>query len=627
MEMDPNMDPNSQEAFLWRLRQVIPPGADISDYWQEYKTPPPTPEPVPEPTPASEHTSPVDNSDNAQGPDSPPMKKIPTSSVSWPETGLAKGDRSKPSMSFCPWKMVKNYPHAFIGKTNAVLAKPFFDNPTIHKHHPWDVYYIYNPGDMKNKYILLVPTSQFEHLLDVINEKLGISLTIPGNNNAELFKVTFGMGGAPLPRFLGRSTSFEEFEALKRNLPLWNPEDDIQHISIMAQDDFLELLKRIQTFSKGTKSKKSEKNRIKRIQDHKSWGKSVKRLQRYLGIRKEASDVPAMEKLSIADTRVAKVPAVDVQVVAKPERGVVFVSIDIEAFEFNQDIITEIGVAVFDTLDIGNRPPGDNGKDWFPLIRGHHFRIKENAWATNRVHVDGHAEKFDFGKTVFVENSRIKKLVANIIDNPAGLDSQENKAKSSERPVVLVFHDSASDIKYLEVIHYDVAEAKNVLEIVDTRDMYQHAVKANNPAGLERVLAELNIPSRFLHNAGNDAVYTMQAMIGLAFKMRLKSLERARDKKAQGDTAAGKAKDDEGWATGGEDSDGGKPGEKGSPARITGPHYLQGRAFQPGEDVPVRAPSPPPSNVFSWSDNEDNADAFALSDNEDNADAEHLEAW
>lgn len=97
---------------------------------------------------------------------------------------------------------------------------------------------------------------------------------------------------------------------------------------------------------------------------------------------------------------------------------------------------------------------------------------------------------------------------------------------------MLVFHDSASDIKFLEALKYDVTEAKSVLEIVDTRDMYQHGVKASQPAGLERVLAELNIPSRYLHNAGNDAVYTMQAMIGLAFKLRQKSLERARDMNA-----------------------------------------------------------------------------------------------
>jgi len=119
-----------------------------------------------------------------------------------------------------------------------------------------------------------------------------------------------------------------------------------------------------------------------------------------------------------------------------------------------------------------------------------------------------------------------------IVENPGGLISGKNEPTSISRPVVLVFHDSASDIKFLEVLEYDVGVAKNVLEIVDTRDMYQHGLKASQPAGLERVLAELNIPSRYLHNAGNDAVYTMQAMIGLAFKLRQQSLERARDRVA-----------------------------------------------------------------------------------------------
>lgn len=136
--------------------------------------------------------------------------------------------------------------------------------------------------------------------------------------------------------------------------------------------------------------------------------------------------------------------------------------------------------------------------------------------------------------TQFVAKKRIRNLVADIIENPASLDPKKNKAELDKRPVVLVFHDSASDIKYLETIRYDITEAKNILEVVDTRDMHQHGAKANNPAGLERVLAELNIPSRFLHNAGNDAVYTMQAMVGLAFKMRQKSLERVRDKNTQG---------------------------------------------------------------------------------------------
>lgn len=406
-----------QEEYVRRLEELMGPNV-----WQEHKAC--TSETAQEPLPASEPSrlAQISDKQSSDSPDSPPVTGSLISSASWPGTGLGKGERSKQDTCFCPWKLVKNYPHSFIGKTNAERAKHFFDNPTIHTHHPWDLYYIHNPDDVKNRHILLVPTYQFEHLLDVINDKLDILLTIPGQKNAQKFKVTFGMGGAPVPRFLGRSTSFEEFEALKRNLPPYNPEDDIRHLSNMAQEDFLELLKRIQTSSKANKSKKSEKKRAQRIQDRKSWGKSTKRVQRYLGIRKDASrtvesgsgtrlgdlasgsqadttNVPAegLEKMTIADAQATNATAVDVPVVAKPERGVIFVSIDIEAFEFRQDLITEIGMAVFDTLDIDTRPPGENGRNWFPLIRGHHFRIKENAWATNGVHVDGHADKFDFG--------------------------------------------------------------------------------------------------------------------------------------------------------------------------------------------------------------------------------------
>jgi hypothetical protein len=324
---------------------------------------------------------------------------------------------------FIPWRLVKNYPHVFIGKTNAARAAPFFNNENIHKYHPWDVYYLYNPSDMKNRYILFVPTYQFQRLLDIINAKLDTVLTIPGHKNAEKFKITFGIGGSPVPRFLGRSTSFAMFEALKKSLPPYNLEDDIRDLSAMAQQDFLDMLKQIQASSKGNKSKKSEKNRIRRIQEHKSWGKSVKRVQRYLGLRERASlagsscsnpsdlidltdrskpslmdmDLPALEKLSLSATEATDPAGVGVPFTGKPERSVVFVSIDIEAFEFSHDIITEVGMAVFDTMDIGKQSPGATGENWFPLIKGYHFRIKENTWAQNSVHVDGNADKFDFG--------------------------------------------------------------------------------------------------------------------------------------------------------------------------------------------------------------------------------------
>jgi DNA polymerase III alpha subunit (gram-positive type) len=99
--------------------------------------------------------------------------------------------------------------------------------------------------------------------------------------------------------------------------------------------------------------------------------------------------------------------------------------------------------------------------------------------------------------------------------------------------VVLVFHEAASDIKYMRLLAYYVEAARNVLEVIDTRMMHQYLVRSNDSASLATVLNYLQIPYRHLHNAGNDAVYTLQAMVGLAVAKRLKSPEEAANKETQ----------------------------------------------------------------------------------------------
>jgi DNA polymerase III alpha subunit (gram-positive type) len=96
--------------------------------------------------------------------------------------------------------------------------------------------------------------------------------------------------------------------------------------------------------------------------------------------------------------------------------------------------------------------------------------------------------------------------------------------------VVLVFHESASDIKYLKHLSYYVELARNVVEVVDTREMHQCLVRSNDSASLASVLGYLGISYRYLHNAGNDAVYTLQAMVGLVVKKMGMSVERRREK-------------------------------------------------------------------------------------------------
>lgn len=122
----------------------------------------------------------------------------------------------------------------------------------------------------------------------------------------------------------------------------------------------------------------------------------------------------------------------------------------------------------------------------------------------------------------FVPQGDLARLLERVID---GATRKEN-GTTVQRTVVLVFHESLADIKFLKAIHYNPYFALNVSEMVDTRELNQYNTRNNNQTSLERVLNRLQIPHSFLHNAGNDAVYTLQSMISLAVERRVKGLEK-----------------------------------------------------------------------------------------------------
>lgn len=94
------------------------------------------------------------------------------------------------------------------------------------------------------------------------------------------------------------------------------------------------------------------------------------------------------------------------------------------------------------------------------------------------------------------------------------------------RKVVIVGHGVDGDIAFLYGIDVDVYDLPGLLEIVDNQRMQQHRCKYHDPQKLGVVLSNLNIPSCYLHNGGNDAVYTLQAMLSVAVIQRQASLTR-----------------------------------------------------------------------------------------------------
>ena len=79
------------------------------------------------------------------------------------------------------------------------------------------------------------------------------------------------------------------------------------------------------------------------------------------------------------------------------EGSVVFICVDVEAYERPPHPITEIGIASLDTRNIASVAPGLGGVNWTKLVRARHFRINEHKHLQNSDFVSGCADRFEFG--------------------------------------------------------------------------------------------------------------------------------------------------------------------------------------------------------------------------------------
>jgi DNA polymerase III alpha subunit (gram-positive type) len=91
-------------------------------------------------------------------------------------------------------------------------------------------------------------------------------------------------------------------------------------------------------------------------------------------------------------------------------------------------------------------------------------------------------------------------------------------AEEPKRNIILVGHDVGADIAFLRTVGYDVHNLSTLQEVADTSTMWKYLKRESNARSLGSILAELGIEGWNLHNAGNDAVYTLQAMLGIAIK-------------------------------------------------------------------------------------------------------------
>ena len=183
-------------------------------------------------------------------------------------------------------------------------------------------------------------------------------------------------------------------------------------------------------------------------------------------------------------------------------------------------MITEIGVCTLDTKDLKKLPSGEEGMNWMTAIRPRHFRIFEHKHLINTEFIVGCADKFEkkFGESSFISIKDAPQIVASCFKDPFS-SSYRMKSRSmsyiadslnelslqanphEKRNIVLVGHDVRSDIGFLRKVGYDVSNLSNLLEAIDTADMFKALMHEQNSRNLGGVLLELEIIGWNLHNA------------------------------------------------------------------------------------------------------------------------------
>lgn len=91
---------------------------------------------------------------------------------------------------------------------------------------------------------------------------------------------------------------------------------------------------------------------------------------------------------------------------------------------------------------------------------------------------------------------------------------------AESRSIALVGHDIRQDVKFLATLDVDLLRLKGLIRQFDSQALHRHWTKSSNGRGLHSVLNDLEIASKNLHNAGNDAYYTLWATVALAVKQK-----------------------------------------------------------------------------------------------------------
>ncbi|KAJ6785724.1 hypothetical protein PWT90_07098 [Aphanocladium album] len=402
---------------------------------------------------------------------------------------LKAQDLSDEDAPFCPWRVVKSYPDCYTGKANRPRVRIFFDD--VLNCRDWNFFYIRDTRDPKKAH-LLVPTRQVQNFLAFINTRLGTELCVPKGPPGRVFYLRFPGCGPFRPRYLLHHKRSSPSEALTAAATSSGYDIEDPHTWPEDEEASKEALKALR--SEAETRLQANMALLRRDPNERTKLSAEKRFEK----RKEQRKRELQSMLGYLELKDG---------VVEKESDVVFFCVDVELIEVSPNPISEIGIAVLDMQRVGQQSPGKRGQNWWSLIEAHHIRIKEYAGLTNYRFVHGCPGEFQFGESTFNPGSEAHDAIRAIV----------KPFLDKERRIVLAGHDLNQDVKYLSHIGFDLKHETQRIGTVDSQVLYQVWIESDIARSLATVLDELGFEYSYLHNAGNDAVHTLRAAIGVAF--------------------------------------------------------------------------------------------------------------
>lgn len=180
--------------------------------------------------------------------------------------------------------------------------------------------------------------------------------------------------------------------------------------------------------------------------------------------KKKLENIP---KTSIVNNTIKQIKDIDA----------IFVSIDVEQWERNNHIVTEIGITTYH--------PSNH---FIPEMRAAHFIVQEYLKLRNGRFVSDNKSNFAYGKSEVLPMSGCIKAINYVFSS----------LSAKYKNVVLVGHNVGGDIRALRKFGIEFPKAYS---ISDTESIWRET-RPSGPSSLEALLQIFNIPYSFLHNAG-----------------------------------------------------------------------------------------------------------------------------